>query len=64
LRFGACCDWQTGFAGFAREFQFFVGGDAPFFSVHHGESSFGSKVPRRWNGREGDGGFFEVRKGP
>jgi hypothetical protein len=26
--------------GFASEFQGFVGGDAPFFAVHHGESSF------------------------
>jgi hypothetical protein len=32
-----CCDWQTGFAGFASEFQCFVGGDAPFFAVHHTE---------------------------
>jgi hypothetical protein len=23
-----CCDWQTGFSGFASEFQFSVGGDA------------------------------------
>jgi hypothetical protein len=34
---GGCCDCET---GFASEFQFFVGGDAPFFAVHHGESSF------------------------
>jgi hypothetical protein len=30
-----CCDWQTGFAGFASEFQFFVRGGTAFFSIHH-----------------------------
>jgi hypothetical protein len=35
-----CCDWQTGFAGFAGEFPIFVRGGTPFFAVHHGESSF------------------------
>jgi hypothetical protein len=51
LRFGGCCDCET---GFASELQFFVGGDAPFFAIHHVEMVLwgrSGKASRRVNGR-------------
>jgi hypothetical protein len=41
---GGYCDCET---GLASEFQCFVGGGAPFFAVHHGESSFRLKTTAR-----------------
>jgi hypothetical protein len=61
LRFGGCCDCET---GFASEFQCFVGGDAPLFAVHHSESSFHFKKYRDVeNGRNGEGRIWGAGKG-
>jgi hypothetical protein len=56
-----CCDWQTGFAGFASEFQCFVRGGTAFFSIHHNKS-FRLKSSATLEWRQRSGGFLRGGK--